>query len=75
MTFFRIVGGLVLMALGVLIMKYTVRITDVTGRIDFAEKYLKVPFAGTYTWWRIVGFGAIIIGLLWMFGYLKFFLG
>jgi uncharacterized membrane protein (DUF485 family) len=75
MIIFRILGSLIIMAIGVLMMKYTVRITDVIGKIDFAEKYLKSPLAGTYTWWRIVGFGAIVLGLLWMFGYLKFLPG
>lgn len=53
-------------------MKYTVWITNQTGKLDFAEKYLSFPFAGTYTWWRLVGLVLIILALCWMTGILDF---
>ena len=50
-------------------MRYTVQITEFTGKIDFAERYLRGNFtAGTYTWWRLVGLGIIILSVLWFFG-------
>lgn len=64
-------GPLVIIG-GIAIMKYSFWITQQTGKIDFAEKYLQAPLAGTYTWWKIVGIFFIIIGLAWMGGYLNF---
>ncbi len=52
-------------------MKYTFWITEQTGKIDFAEKYLKPPLGGTYTWWRMLGLFFIALAVLWMFGYLS----
>ena len=57
-----------LFILGILIMKYTVAITNQTGQIDYAEKYLGGGFgAGTYTFWRLFGLGLCILSLLWLF--------
>lgn len=67
----RFILGPLIIVLGVLMMKYTVQITENTGRIDFAEKYLKGGLAGTYTWWRLVGLFLIIISMLWMSGMLS----
>ncbi len=56
---------------GVLIMKYSVKVTNMTGKIDFAEKYLGTGIgAGTYTWWKLVGLGLCIISVFWFFGML-----
>ncbi len=68
----RYILGIIIIALGVLLMKYSVKVTEFTGQIDFAEKYLAAPLAGTYTWWKIVGITLIILSLAWMFGYFKF---
>jgi hypothetical protein len=58
-------------ALGVLMMKYTVQITEYTGKIDLAEKYLRTGVgAGTYTWWRLLGLVFCIMSVLWLFGML-----
>ena len=59
------------MAGGIAVMKYTVKLTTMIGPIDFAERYLTAPLAGTYTWWRIVGFLMIVGALLWMGGFLS----
>jgi hypothetical protein len=56
--------------LGVLCMKYTVQITNTTGKIDLAERYLGGGLAGTYTWWRLFGLGLCILSVLWLFGML-----
>ena len=54
--------------LGLLCMKYTVVITNNTGKIEFAEKYLGIGIAaGTYTFWRLFGFILCIISVLWLF--------
>lgn len=49
-------------------MKYTVQLTNITGKIDLAEKYLGTGIgAGTYTWWRLFGLGLCVISVLWIF--------
>jgi hypothetical protein len=65
--------GPLLIVAGVLMMKYTVQITNYTGKIDFAEKYLGGgTAAGTYTWWRLLGLAFCILAVLWMMGILSF---
>jgi hypothetical protein len=55
-------------ALGFLLMKYTVQVTNMTGKIDFAEKYLGTGIgAGTYTFWRLFGLIVCILSVLWLF--------
>ena len=63
-----------LLAAGVLIMKYSVAITDqFSGRIDFAEKYLGVGIgAGTYTFWKLFGLAMCVLSVLWLFNKLSF---
>lgn len=54
--------------LGFLLMKYTVAVTNNTGKIDLAEKYLGTGIgAGTYTFWRLVGLGICVMSVLWLF--------
>ncbi len=67
----RFIFGPILIVLAVLMMKYTVQVTRVTGKIDFAEKYLTTGAAGTFTWWRLVALVIIILSLLWMTGNLE----
>jgi hypothetical protein len=69
MNFFvRLLLGVPIIYGGYLLMRYTVQVTEFTGRIDFAEQYLRGFGAGTYTLWRIVGVLAIVGSLLWIFG-------
>jgi uncharacterized membrane protein (DUF485 family) len=75
MIILRIIGSLIVIAIGLLLVKYSVRVTDTTGTIEFAEKWLKAPLAGTYTWWKLVGVGIMILGVLWLFGFVDFFPG
>ncbi len=57
-----------LIALGILLMKYTVAITNnFTGPLGFAEKYLRF-FGGTFGFWRLLGLGMCIFALLWLTG-------
>lgn len=60
---------------GILMMKYTVWITEQVGKVDFADRWLPSPLAGTYSWWRLVGLALIALAFLWMFGYLNFWAG
>jgi hypothetical protein len=65
----RFILAPILIAIGLLVMKYTVQVTDFTGRLDFAEKYLGGGLAaGTYTWWRLCGLGLVILSAMWLFG-------
>jgi hypothetical protein len=75
MIIVRIIGGLIVIAIGLLLIKYSVRVADNTGRIEFAEKWFKAPLAGTYTWWKIVGLAVMVLGVLWVFGFIDFFPG
>jgi hypothetical protein len=71
----RYILGPIAIALGVLLMKYTVQVTNITGQVGFAEKYLKGGLAGTYTWYRLVGLAIIIVSFLWMVGFLQVWFG
>jgi len=68
----RFIFAPMLLALGILVMKYSVAITDqFSGKIDFAEKYLGTGIgAGTYTWWKLVGFGLCVLSIFWLFNML-----
>ena len=56
---------------GVLIMRYTVAITNMTGKIDLAEKYLGTGIgAGTYTFCRLFGLTLCVLSVLWLFNVL-----
>jgi len=63
-----------LFVVGVLIMKYSVQITDqFSGKIDMAEKYLGSGIgAGTYTWWKLFGLAICVISVLWLFNMINF---
>ena len=67
----RFLFGIIFIILGILMMRYTVAITEFTGKVDFAEKYLHGGLAGTYTWWRLVGLFLIVVAALWMSGFLS----
>ncbi len=71
----KFILGPLLIVLGVLFMKYTVWITNQVGKVGFADEWLPWPLAGTYSWWRIVGFLMIVVALLWMGGFLNFGIG
>jgi hypothetical protein len=55
--------------LGIAFMRYSVQITNVTGKFEFAEKYLGGGLlSGTYTFYKLLGLGLTILGALWFFG-------
>ncbi len=67
----RFILGPLIVAGGILIMKYSVQITNIFGQVDFAEKYLRGGIgAGTYTLWKIMGLLAAILGAFWTLGLL-----
>ncbi len=68
----RFIFSPLLFAAGILLMKYAVYLTDqITGKIDFAEKYLGGGMAsGTYTWWKLFGFAMCVLSVLWLFNML-----
>jgi hypothetical protein len=72
MVIVRIIVGLVVMAACVALMKYSVQVTNFTGKIDMAEKYLGNPLAGTYTFYRLFAVLIMILMVLWIFGKLTF---
>jgi hypothetical protein len=65
----RFILSPLLFIVGVLVMKYSVAITDqFSGKIEFAEKYLGTGIgAGTYTWWKLFGLILCILSVLWIF--------
>jgi hypothetical protein len=67
----RFILAPLIFAAGILLMKYSVEVTNITGKIDLAEKYLAAGFgAGTYTWWKLFGLGICILSFLWFFNML-----
>lgn len=64
--------GPLVIVLGILMMKYSFWVTQQTGKLEFAEKYLPAPLSGTYTWWKLIGLAFIALGLAWMGGFLDF---
>jgi hypothetical protein len=69
----RFILGPIIIAIGVLLMKYSVLIANFTGMVGFAEKYLTGGLAGTYTLYKLIGLAFCILGLAYMFGLLNFF--
>ncbi len=64
----RFILGPIVVIAGILVMRNTAAITDMTGQLDWAERYL--GSGGTYTWWTICGLGLAILGAMWIFGLL-----
>ena len=73
MTFTKVVGSILLIAIGVLLMRYTVQVTNFTGKFGWAERYLAGGFgAGTYTFFRLLGLTFCVLAILWLFGVIDF---
>lgn len=64
----RFVWGIVWVLIGIALMRYTFSITNLFGKIDWAERHLTGGFGGTYTLYRLVGLFIIILAMLYMFG-------
>ena len=74
-NFMHIFGGIIGVAIGVLVMRYSVWITDNFGRVAWAEEHLRGGLAGTYSLYKIIGLVAIILSLLYMFNLYGFIIG
>ncbi len=70
----RILLGILIIAGAIAMMKYSVKLADITGKLELAERYLRYPFAGTYSFYKLFGLFLIVVSLLWMFGYFNRFL-
>jgi hypothetical protein len=64
----RFVWGTIWVIIGILLMRYTFQITNLFGKVAWAEQNLKGGFGGTYTLWRLVGLVIIILAMFYMFG-------
>ena len=72
MIIIRIILGLLIMAGAVAMMKYSVQLTNFTGKVELAEKYLGSPLAGTYTFYKLFGLFLMVLAVLWIFGVFSF---
>lgn len=64
----RFVWGIVWVVIGILLIRYTFQITNLFGKIDWAEQHLRGGFGGTYTLYKLVGLFIVILAMLYMFG-------
>jgi hypothetical protein len=71
----HIIGGLIGIIVGFLLIRYSVRITDMFGRVGWAEEHLRGGLAGTYSLYRLIVLIFIILSLLYMFNAAGFILG
>ena len=72
MIVIRILLGLLIMAGALAMMKYSVQLTNITGKIELAERYLGAPLAGTYTFYKLFGLFLMILAVAWIFGAFSF---
>ena len=71
----RFIQGLIGIGAGFLMIKYSVKLTDWFGKVDWAETYLRGGLGGTYTMYRLVGLIFIVLSLLYMFNIFGFLIG
>jgi hypothetical protein len=71
----KYVWSVIAIVLGILMMKYSIQITDTFGRVAWAEEHLHGGMAGTYTFYKLVGLAIIIFALLYIFGASGFITG
>lgn len=60
----RIIVSIILVAVAILILKYTEPIVRNIGKNDLAEKYLGM--GGTYNMWKLIAVAMIIIAVLYV---------
>jgi hypothetical protein len=70
----RYVWGIIWIIIGILVMKYSFQITQLFGKVGWAERYLSGGFGGTYAMYKIAGLLIIIIAMLYMFNALGFWI-
>lgn len=66
--------GFVWVVIGTLVIKYSFQITNLFGKIGWAENHLSSGLGGTYTLYKLIGVVIIILAMLYMFGGLGFVL-
>ncbi|MCX6806898.1 MAG: hypothetical protein NT135_02145 [Candidatus Berkelbacteria bacterium] len=65
MIFLRILIFVALILVGLLILKYTVKIVDTVGHSGWADRYLGMGVGGgSYNMWKLIGIIVIIIGIV-----------
>ncbi len=62
--FTRIIVSIILVAVAILILKYTELIVRNVGKSDLAEKYLGM--GGTYNMWKLIAVAIIIVAVLYV---------
>jgi hypothetical protein len=65
-TFGHLVTGLLLIVAGVLIVKYTFQLANMTGRLDWVES--KLGSGSTYFVYKLLGLAVIVVGFLYATG-------
>ena len=71
----RIFWGLVGIAIGVLVLKYTYPLVNFFGKASWAEKYFSGGLGGTYFLFKLIGILIILFSALYMVGILDNLLG
>lgn len=69
----RFIWGLIWVLIGFGLIRYCFQITNFFGHIPWAEEHL--GGGGTYTLYKLVGAGIILLALLYMFGSVGFITG
>jgi hypothetical protein len=64
----RFVYGIIMIAVGILVMRYTYGLVQLFGKVDWAERNLGAGFGGTYALYKIVGVIIVVVAMLYMFG-------
>ncbi|MEJ0021783.1 MAG: hypothetical protein WDN47_04385 [Candidatus Doudnabacteria bacterium] len=68
------ISGTIGVIAGILLIRYSVALTDIFGRVQWAENHLRGGLAGTYSLYRIVGVVFVILSLFYIFNVLGFIL-
>ncbi len=71
----RFFWGIIGIIIGTLLLKYTFQLSNTFGKIDWAEKYFSGGLGGTYFFYKLFGMLAIVLSVLYMFGFLGNLLG
>ena len=71
----HIFWGIIGIVAGFLLIRYSIKLTDIFGTVAWAEQHLRGGLAGTYSLYRLIGLLFIILSLLYIFGGAGFLLG
>jgi hypothetical protein len=64
----RFIWGIVWILVGIAIMRYNFQITNLFGKIGWAESHLSGGLGGTYVMYKLIGLFVVIVAMLYMFG-------